>query len=174
MPIRTSGLALMLLGLWLGIAHAADPTGTWLNASQDAIVRIADCATLQGASSRVEGSAGALCGVVVWIKEPIDPATGKPRADTLNVDPAKKDQLILGMQGVFDMRPAKEPDQWEGRVYNIDDGKIYDGNIIMKSDNEFFIQGCFMLFCRGEQWVRRDVPEAEKPKPAKPPQARAR
>jgi uncharacterized protein (DUF2147 family) len=117
---------------------------------------------------------GTLCGVVVWLKEPIDPVTGKPRVDSTNVDPAKKDQPILGMQGVFDMRPAREPEQWEGRVYNIDDGKIYDGNIIMKSDNEFFIQGCFMLFCRGEQWVRRDVPEAEKPKPAKPPQARAR
>ena len=175
MTTRTSGLVLALSGLGFGLAQAADPTGTWLVASQDAIVRIADCGSLRSGPAT-----GTLCGVVVWLKEPIDPATGKPRVDSLNVDQAKKGQPILGLQGVFDMRPAKEPDQWEGRVYNIDDGKIYDGNIIMKSDNELLVQGCFMMFCRGEQWMRQDPPEAPKPEaakpppPAKPPQARAR
>ena len=113
---------------------------------------------------------------VVWLKEPIDPATGKPQVDSKNVDPAKNGQPVLGMQGVFDMHPAHEPDQWDGRVYSIDDGKIYDGNIIMHSDNELYIQGCFMLFCRGEKWVRQDVPDLPKPAapPAKQPQARAR
>jgi hypothetical protein len=80
------------------------------------------------------------------------------------------------MQGVFDMHPAREPDQWDGRVYSIDDGKIYDGNIIMHSDNELYIQGCYMLFCRGEKWVRQDLPAPPKPaaSPAKPAQPRAR
>jgi uncharacterized protein (DUF2147 family) len=175
MTTRTSGLVVALSTLGLGLAEAADPTGTWLVAGQDAIVRIADCASLRAPAERPATPSGTLCGVVVWLKEPIDPATGKPRVDSLNVDPAKNGQPILGMQGIFDMRPSREPEQWEGRVYNIDDGKSYDGNIIMKSDNELYVQGCFMMFCRGEQWLRQDVPEPPKPPPpVKPPQARAR
>jgi uncharacterized protein (DUF2147 family) len=171
---KASKLASTLVGLGLGVAQAADPVGTWMIPNGDAIVRIGDCAGLRAAPGQPFSPSGTLCGTVVWLKEPIDPATGKPRIDSLNVDPAKKDQPILGMQGVFDMRPAREPEQWEGRVYNIDDGKVYDGNIIMKNDDELYIQGCFMMFCRGEQWVRQEVPDQAKPKPARPPQARAR
>ena len=175
MTITTAGLVLTVFGLALSVAHAADPTGTWLDADNDAIVRIADCANLSGPPAQPgtpRASSGALCGVVVWLKEPIDPSTGRPRVDSRNVDPAKKNQPILGMQGIFDMRPSTQPGQWEGRVYNVDDGKIYSGNIIMKNDNELYVQGCFMMFCRGEQWIRRDIPSELKPD--KPPQARAR
>jgi uncharacterized protein (DUF2147 family) len=175
LALRASGLAAALFGLGVSVAQAADPVGTWRVPNGDAIVRIADCASLQAAPSQPGTPGGTLCGVVVWLKEPIDPATGKLRVDSLNVDPAKRDQPILGMQGVFDMRPAKEPMQWEGRVYNIDDGKVYDGSIVMKSDNELYIQGCFMLLCQGEEWIRQDVPDPPKPsKPAPPQPARAR
>jgi uncharacterized protein (DUF2147 family) len=175
LALRASGLAAALFGLGVSVAQAADPVGTWRVPNGDAIVRIADCASLQPAPGQPGTPGGTLCGVVVWLKELIDPATGKPRVDSLNVDPAKKNQPILGMQGVFDMRPAKEPMQWEGRVYNIDDGKVYDGSIVMRSDNELYIQGCFMLLCQGEEWIRQDVSDPPKPsKPAPPQPARAR
>ncbi len=166
MTMKTTALALTLLGLAMRFAQAADPVGTWLVAAEDAIVRIADCASPQAPADQNAPRTRLLCGTVVWLKEPIDPATGQPRVDSKNVDPAKNGQPVLGMQGVFDMHPAHEPDQWDGRVYSIDDGKLYDGNIIMRSDNELYIQGCVMLFCRGEKWVRQDVPEP--PKPAAP------
>ncbi len=175
MTLKTATLALPLVAIAAGFAQAADPIGTWLVAGQDAIVRIADCPTVQAPAHQNAPRIRTLCGTVVWLKEPIDPATSKPRVDSNNSDPAKNGQPVLGMQGVFDMHPAHEPDQWEGRVYSIDDGKVYDGNIIMHGDNELYIQGCFMLFCRGEKWVRQDVPDPPKPAaPTKPPQARAR
>jgi uncharacterized protein (DUF2147 family) len=175
MKLKITALAVALLGFATSFAQAADPNGTWLVAGQDAIVRIADCATLHARAGQSAAPSGMLCGTVVWLKEPIDPATGKPPVDSTNVDPAKKGQPIMGMQGIFDMRPASEPEQWDGRVYSIDDGKIYDGNIIMRGDNELYIQGCFMLLCRGEKWVRQDVPGPGKQQPpAKQPQARAR
>ena len=176
MTLKTTALAVILMPLTASIVQAADPTGTWLVAGQDAIVRIADCPSQQASADQNAPPIRTLCGNVVWLKEPIDPATGKPYVDSKNVDPAKNGQPVLGMQGVFDMHPAREPDQWDGRVYSIDEGKIYDGNIIMHSDNELYIQGCFMLFCRGEKWVRQDVPDPPKPAgpPAKQPQARAR
>jgi uncharacterized protein (DUF2147 family) len=165
---KTSGLAAALFALSVSVVQAADPVGTWRVPSGDAIVRIADCAGLTATPGQAVSPSGLLCGTVVWLKEPIDPATGQPRIDGLNTDPAKKDQPIMGMQGIFDMRPSKEPMQWEGRVYNIDDGKIYDGSIIMKSDSEIYVQGCVMLICRGEEWVRQDLPDPPKLDPPKP------
>jgi uncharacterized protein (DUF2147 family) len=171
MILRLNGLASALCVVTVGLAHAAEPTGTWLVEAQDAIVRIADCAQSVARPDQAPAS-GALCGTVVWLKEPIDPATGKPRIDSLNTDPAKKGQPVLGMQGVFDMRQSETPGEWKGRVYNIDDGKIYDGTIAMKSDNELYIQGCLLMFCQGENWVRQDVPNAKLANPPQPARAR--
>jgi len=47
-------------------AIAADPMGTWFTADKDSQVRIVNCG-------------GALCGNLIWLKEPIDPATGSRR-----------------------------------------------------------------------------------------------
>ena len=47
-------------------ARAADPTGNWLTESGSATVKIATC----GAE---------LCGTIVALKEPNDPATGRPK-----------------------------------------------------------------------------------------------
>ncbi|MGH6852202.1 MAG: DUF2147 domain-containing protein, partial [Methylocella sp.] len=59
---------LAAIGLWtagltmIAPAFAADPLGTWYTANNDSKVHIVNCG-------------GALCGAVVWLKEPIDPAT---------------------------------------------------------------------------------------------------
>ena len=39
--------------------------GIWLTQAGDAKVRVSKCG-------------GGICGVVVWLRDPIDPATGKP------------------------------------------------------------------------------------------------
>ena len=74
----TVGLVAAIAALALGLvttspAIAGDPRGDWLTKDRDAKVRVADCD-------------GGLCGTVVWLKDAIDPATGKPVADKHNVD----------------------------------------------------------------------------------------
>ena len=172
MTLRLNGLVFVFCVVGVGLARAAEPAGTWLVEAQDAIVRIGDCAQPAARPDQAPSPSGGLCGTVVWLKEPVDPATGQPRVDSLNVDPAKKGQSVLGMQGVFDMRRSETPGEWKGRVYNIDDGKIYDGSITMKSDDELYIQGCLMVFCQGEKWIRQDAPNATPAKPAQPARAR--
>src|SRR4051812_34209717 len=56
-------------------ALAAEPTGTWLTQTGTSRIRVADCG-------------GALCGTIVWLKEPNDPDTGKPKTDKNNSDAA--------------------------------------------------------------------------------------
>ena len=44
-----------------------DVSGIWLTQAGDAKVRVSKCG-------------GGICGVVVWLKDPINPATGKPQS----------------------------------------------------------------------------------------------
>jgi len=149
-----------------GAAYATEATGTWLNEDKDAIVQIADCSAAVGpAATRAPAAppSGQLCGTVVWLKTPIDPATGAPALDKKNTDPALRGRAILGMQGISNMRPANTAGRWDGRVYNIDDGKSYDGSMILKGDNEMRVQGCVLLICQGETWTRTTMPAAAAP-----------
>jgi uncharacterized protein (DUF2147 family) len=161
-------------------AQAADPTGTWLNEDKDGIIQIADCGVQAKAAPT-----GALCGVVVWMKNPIDAATGKPQADRNNVDPAKRSLPIMGMQVISQMLPSRTAGRWDGRVYDLDSGKTYDGSLIVKSATQMRVQGCQFFICQGEEWVRQAVPETPKtparpgtsrpsPSPTAPAQPRAR
>ncbi len=64
------GLAASVFFGWAGLvspASAASPLGTWYTADKDSQVRIANCG-------------GAICGTLVWLKEPNDPATGTAEA----------------------------------------------------------------------------------------------
>src|SRR5258708_1089229 len=70
-------VALAFAALTLRPALAADPNGTWLTEAGTSRIKIADCG-------------GTLCGNIVWMKEPIDPDTQKPRQDKNNPDAAKR------------------------------------------------------------------------------------
>jgi uncharacterized protein (DUF2147 family) len=49
--------------------------------------------------------------------------------------------------------------EWKGKLYNADDGKIYDGVITVRSTNELSVKGCVMgILCGGETWKRISPP----------------
>ena len=151
--LRLTAGAIGLLALVLP-ARAEGPFGTWLTKDADAHVRIADCG-------------GALCGTIVWLKDPIDDATGHPLADKHNPDPGKRNRPVLGIQVMHGMHPSG-PDRWSGRFYNSDDGKTYAGNLIVVDRSTVKVEGC-LIICMGETWHRVDTTA----KPARPA-ARAR
>ena len=123
-------------------ALAADPTGTWLTQTGGSRIKIADCS-------------GALCGTIIWLKEPNDPDTGKPKTDKNNSDAAKRSRPLLGVQIVLGMKPAGT-DKWSGQVYNAEDGKTYSGNLTMTGAGTLTLQGCALggLVCKGQNWTR--------------------
>jgi uncharacterized protein (DUF2147 family) len=125
-----------------GPARAADPMGTWYTADQDSKVRITNCG-------------GALCGSLVWLKEPNDPATGQPKTDKNNADATKQSRPLLGVQIVLAMKPSGTPDQWSGQVYNASDGKTYTGSFTMTGANTAELKGCVMsIICKSQTWTR--------------------
>ena len=98
-------------------ATASGPAGVWLTQSGDARVKVSRCGN-------------ALCGRVVWLKEPIDKKTGKAQLDDHNADPALRGRKIVGISLFIDMQAAGE-NKWSGRIYNADDGKTYASTVTL-------------------------------------------
>jgi uncharacterized protein (DUF2147 family) len=78
----------------LGGASAGAPEGTWLSEDGGTKVLISNC------------GGNKLCGKVVWLEEPNDRKTGKPKTDALNPDPAKRTRPMLGLQVVNGLAPS--------------------------------------------------------------------
>ena len=124
-------------------AFAGDPSGTWLTESGKSQVRLAPCGE-------------ALCGRIQWLKEPNDPATGKPKRDVRNPDPGKRDRPIVGVEILKGMKPGEAPDQWAGDVYNAEDGKTYQARLILQDARTLQLKGCVLggLICKSQAWSR--------------------
>jgi uncharacterized protein (DUF2147 family) len=123
-------------------ANAADPSGTWHTQGQLAQVQIKRCAA-------------DLCGTIIALKDPIDPATGKPQTDSENEDAAKRDRPVIGVQVLIGMKPAGA-NKWSGVVYGPEEGKTVNGNVVLKDANTLSVEGCLLggLLCRSETWTR--------------------
>jgi uncharacterized protein (DUF2147 family) len=123
-------------------ALAADPHGVWLTEPGTSRIRIADCS-------------GALCGTIVWLKDPNDAETQKPRLDKFNADASKRSRPLMGVTIVIGMKPAGT-DKWSGQVYNAEDGKTYTGSVTMLGANSLKLEGCALggLLCKAQTWSR--------------------
>src|SRR6202035_2567963 len=87
-----SRLVFFTIGISMALFTAAQATaqtggevsGVWLTQAGDAKVRVSKCG-------------GGICGVVVWLREPINPATGKPQVDDKNKNPAFAKRPMIGL-----------------------------------------------------------------------------
>jgi uncharacterized protein (DUF2147 family) len=137
--IAAAGLAAILMAT---PAQATDPTGTWLTKGGKARIRIAKCGD-------------ALCGTLLWVAEPIDPKTGKPRTDRFNPDPSKRDRSVIGVTIVRNLKPTSTPGRWAGKLYNAEDGKLYSGSLTLQGSDALKLEGCALLvFCKSQTWTR--------------------
>jgi uncharacterized protein (DUF2147 family) len=119
---------------------AAEPNGVWLTQAGDARVKISKCG-------------GGICGVIVGLKEPIDPATGKPQVDDKNPNPALKKRPMIGLPLFSGMQPVAA-NKWSGQIYNADDGGTYASSISVAGPDTLRVEGCVGALCGGETWTR--------------------
>lgn len=140
--LRAGAIALALFGLCDGGPAFADPLGTWLTENGRSRIKIVDCG-------------GALCGTIVWLKEPNDPETGKPKTDKNNADAAKRSRPLIGVQIVLSMKP-NGANKWSGQVYSPEEGKVFSGNFMEQGPNAVRLEGCALggLVCKGQNWTR--------------------
>jgi uncharacterized protein (DUF2147 family) len=117
-----------------GMAFAQSPLGEWLVQDGTAHIRIVSCGK-------------GLWGVISWVK-------GPPGKDENNPDPAKRDRSVIGLPILINLQPAQK--QWEGEVYNAENGETYTSHISLQSADVLRIEGCVFggLICGGENWTR--------------------
>ena len=133
--------AVLLTASFGGTAAAADAFGAWLTGDKEGQVRIVNCG-------------GALCGNLVWLKQPNDPATGRPKTDKHNADASKQSRPLLGVPVVLAMKPSG-PGQWSGEVYNAEDGKTYSGSFTLTGPDTADLKGCVLsILCKSQIWTR--------------------
>ena len=140
-----SGFAIAFLTTILSVQLAAaqtpaDPTGIWLTQAGDAKVRVSKC------------RAG-LCGIVAWLRDPIDPATGKPAVDDKNHNPSLARRPMIGLP-LFQGMMQSGPNKWTGTIYNADDGNTYASNVSVAGPRALRVEGCVGALCGGETWTR--------------------
>ena len=139
------GFIVAVLTILLG-ANAAtaqtggEASGIWLTEAGDAKVRVSKCG-------------GGICGVIVWLRDPINAATGKPEVDDKNPNPALAKRPMIGLPLFTGMRPAG-PNKWVGQIYNADDGKSYASSVSVTGPNTLRVEGCVGPLCGGETWSR--------------------
>ena len=137
----------LLLGLSTASAQTNDLAGTWLTGNGDARIRIAPCGANQ-------------CGSIVWLRDPIDPATGRPQIDDKNQDASKRNRPIIGMQ-MLEMRPQANGG-WQGPIYNSDDGATYQTTITLTSPTTLTVRGCVGLMCGDDRWTKVEEPQPQR------------
>lgn len=131
--------ALATLGVTMDAADAADPNGLWLTKDGDKI-RIAACGP-------------ASCGTIAALKQPNDPATGKPLTDKNNPNAGLRNRPLIGVQ-IFNMQPSGAG-KWSGKIYVSDDGKLYDASVTVTGPNSLKVEACAsFLLCHSEDWTR--------------------
>ncbi|QPF91166.1 DUF2147 domain-containing protein [Bradyrhizobium commune] len=133
-------LMAVLLGAPAAHAQSAEASGTWLTQAGDARVKISKCG-------------GGICGVIVWLREPMDTATGQPATDSKNPNPALARRPMIGLPLFSGMQPAG-PNKWSGQIYNADDGSMYASSITVTGADSLRIEGCVGALCGGESWTR--------------------
>ena len=133
-------LAVLLAAPSAQAQGASEPVGIWQTQAGDARVKISKCG-------------GGICGVIVSLREPIDPATGKPQVDNKNPNPALNSRPIVGLPLFSGMRPVG-PAKWSGQIYNADDGSAYASNVSVTGADTLRVEGCVGMLCGGETWTR--------------------
>jgi uncharacterized protein (DUF2147 family) len=120
---------------------ANGPIGIWLTQAGDAKVRINHCGV-------------GLCGTIVWLKDPIDRATGKPQVDDKNTNQSLARRPIIGIN-IFTGMKSVTNNKWSGTIYNADNGKSYSSEVIVAGPRKLEVRGCVMsVLCGGETWTK--------------------
>ncbi|MBV9076541.1 MAG: DUF2147 domain-containing protein [Methylobacteriaceae bacterium] len=143
---RLIGALAMTAGLMAlaapALAAPADPSGTYLTEDGRARIRIEKCGPTRAN----------ICGFVVWMKQPMN-ERGEPKTDVRNPDPSKTGRRLLGHQLIMGLKPGDE--NYQGQIYNNEDGKSYSVTLWLASSQTLKVKGCLIAFlCSTQDWTR--------------------
>ncbi len=146
----------LMLGLFSFIILSTTSSFTYLSDNADAIVGV--WKTGEGnAMVRIYKNGEKYQGKVVWLKEPIDPETGKPKLDKNQTDEAAKKRPVLGLINIWGFVP-KGNNVWdEGNIYDPKNGNTYSSTMKLINANTLEVRGYIgvSLIGRTDTWTRQ-------------------
>ncbi len=151
--LKPSSAFLVAVMLLLAGRHSFGQTtgneiiGTWLNQEKEAQIEI-------------DKSGTTYSGKIVWLKEPNDADTGKPRLDKHNPDAKLKSRPILGSELLYGFVFDKGEKEWnKGTIYDGRDGKSYKCYITLNTDGSLKVRGyvgaAWMGLGKTNTWTRK-------------------
>lgn len=96
-------------------------------------------------------------GKIVWLSEPIDPVTKKPKTDTKHPSPEQHSRPILGLINLWGFQFNEKEGNWVGgHIYDPKNGKEYKCNISLKDKNTLNVRGFigFSMIGRTDIWTK--------------------
>jgi uncharacterized protein (DUF2147 family) len=157
-------LALVIALLSFGSAYAAEENaeesvdekanlahGIWMTDKGRSKVKVGLCEETDG-----------LCTEIVWLREPNN-SRGVPLTDGRNQNANLRKRPIMGLKILEGLKQIGRY-EWEGSVYNPEDGKTYKANLALVKPDMMRLKGCMAMGwpCRSKFWTRSDLePPAE-------------
>jgi uncharacterized protein (DUF2147 family) len=98
-------------------------------------------------------------GKIVWLKEPLDPTTQKPKVDKNNPDASMQNVPLKGYRLLKDFIYSGKDEWTEGTIYDPENGSLYSCVIKMKDNNTLDIRGYIGVKALGrtDVWKRLKV-----------------
>ena len=117
--------------------------GTWLNGTKKGQIQVYK----QG---------GTFFGKLVRLTEPNDPATGKPKTDIRNADPARRNRPLLNLPLMYNFKYDGGNVWSDGKIYDPESGKEYNCKMTLKDPNTLEVRGYvgISLFGKTQVWTR--------------------
>ena len=141
-----TGFALLFGNTSMGLP-AEDPNtiiGIWKTGEGNAVVRI------YKNGDKYQGK-------IVWLKEPNDPETAKPKSDKNNPTESFKNRPVLGLINLWGFSQTSK-NLWEdGNIYDPKSGNTYSCTIKMISPNSLEVRGYIgvSIIGRTDIWTRQ-------------------
>lgn len=138
-------LFLMTIAFFSKAQNADDIIGNWKNGEGTGIIQI------------YKTTSGHYAGKLIWLKEPIDPETGKPKLDKRNPDKTKRSTPTLGLVNMRGFKFDVDDKEWlDGHIYDPKKGKEYSCKVKMVDKNTLDVRGYIgiSLIGRTDTWKR--------------------
>lgn len=141
-------LPLLLLTLLLPAFTPADDA--------NAVLGIWETAGEKKGNVQIYEKGGTFFGKLIKLAEPTDPATGKPKLDRKNPDPAKQSRPLLNLALMYNFKYDGDNVWSDGKIYDPESGKEYNCKMTLKDANTLEVRGYLgiSLLGRTQVWKR--------------------
>lgn len=125
---------------------SSDVLGIWFNEEKDAKIRIYE-------------ENGQYYGKIVWLEEPIDPETGKPKVDDENPREELQNRPVMGLLLMKDFVYDEDGIWDDGEIYDPKSGNTYSCYMKLETMDRLKVRGYIgiSLIGRTTYWTRTSL-----------------